>query len=863
MAASRQILTVSYGSFSCTLEGFEGSMDDSVAMMKDIAAFFRDIAAEDRDFGQAGTETTELLARHAEREIARRIEARMGTSDLVLSLGRSLDRIDAVPSADISVAFAETNDATGRPASSPAPAMPPAAQAPQAAPDSLAGQIARIRAVAGTAGMAARPAAPPPSGDDAQDRAPDDPGSFFRTPDTDDSLPDRTAPRPGLSADEAAVAAVFPTDDPVGDSAHPGNIMPELDRPDDLPPAAALTADTVLPDATAPTDVPAGNDAVRGDRAAHAIADEGPATGPTAWDAIMPGPGHSAADGTTSADTSDPGQETAGGWHAEPVRADILSTSGDPAAAEPAILSAGPHTFARPMAEPEWSESAGPPDDEPAPAAPGWSHTISPFGDFAGDDLRTAAPDLAEDHALPHPAEAAGPADAGQPQDDDDLPAAAWPDAPVTAAAEPVAPLAEPHAGWPDPAATGDVTAATFSGRDDDDTESAAAAWVHDTADYDEAEDYDDEAEDDEDTGLSAGPGPDDRPDARFIRSEGDDAPADVIYDMDDDSDDAEDGYNDSDDRPASSWDTPPEPEGGPGPSRLYATGQEDDSHWADADSDAAESDAPSGLPLRRSPFRLTGAMASGQGRARFTSPEDDENALERLMMQTDAHMSGPEALRRREAIAQLRAAVAASESGQPIDTDRADLRQIHSEQGFRDDLRDTASPLRNPDQPPAGRGERGRPAPLRLVASQRIDLPTESRALTVVKPPQPIRPRRIRVGQSGKIDAVPVTQPRMIADNSGAPSFAEFAADMGVDSLPDLIEAAAAHTSFIEGLDDFSRPQILNKVGAIMIEATQEEGLRAFSILLREGRIFRTDRPGRFGIAADSRYNPLLRRHG
>ncbi len=225
--------------------------------------------------------------------------------------------------------------------------------------------------------------------------------------------------------------------------------------------------------------------------------------------------------------------------------------------------------------------------------------------------------------------------------------------------------------------------------------------------------------------------------------------------------------------------------------------------------------------------------------RARIDGSADED--FSRLMEESDQQMEEPEAATRRDAFAHLRAAVAAKKADEAVgDTDE----DIDTDEAYRDDLASVVRP-RRPASSERARTERPveqRPAPLKLVAEQRIDTGELTRVT-------PVRPRRVAA----------VAQPSA----SQAEDFADFADEMGATKLPDLLEAAAAYLSFVEGHQNFSRPQLMTKVRQVEKENfTREDSLRSFGKLLREGKIEKM-KGGRFQASDQIGFKPAKRAAG
>ncbi|MGN0932574.1 hypothetical protein [Falsigemmobacter intermedius] len=138
MVQQNRILTVSYGTFSCTLEGF----NDPFGTMKAIAEYFRDLASEDRFFGAEPPQPdAAMLHRIAERELQRRVEARVTENSVVLRAEEDAPQVDEREPPKVTMPAAATEQSVP-----PQRPVLRGADAPEAGGETAAERLVRLRA---------------------------------------------------------------------------------------------------------------------------------------------------------------------------------------------------------------------------------------------------------------------------------------------------------------------------------------------------------------------------------------------------------------------------------------------------------------------------------------------------------------------------------------------------------------------------------------------------------------------------------------------------------------------------------------------------------------------------------------------
>ena len=235
----------------------------------------------------------------------------------------------------------------------------------------------------------------------------------------------------------------------------------------------------------------------------------------------------------------------------------------------------------------------------------------------------------------------------------------------------------------------------------------------------------------------------------------------------------------------------------------------------------------------------------SSPGRVLLTESKvgEDGSSVSRILDETNQQLDEPEGNRRRNAIAHLRAAVAATRADRILG---GKSKAKEEADPYREDLATVVRPRRpqaSAQTPRPTRPDQNKPAPLKLVAEQRIDRPEDA---------APIRPRRV----SRKVEDV--AQP-----TSNDEGFAEYAERVGATDLAEMLEAAAAYMSFVEGQDAFSRPQLMAKMReADTTDYSREDRLRSFGTLLREGKIAKLE-GGKFAVSDSIGFQPKARAAG
>ncbi|WP_417719677.1 hypothetical protein [Salipiger sp.] len=790
MVSSSKILTVSYGTFSCTAEGFE----DPLAVVKDTTHFFRGVIREDRFFG---AEPPQFDPEMAAELLQTQIASERGQGSLTLRSPYG----GAASSSALSAALA-----------------------------------------AGPAVMRGGPA-PVPSdmADIAEDR-----GTAEVVEGHETVAPEAVAPAPAPAAPEVATDPVedAPEDEDLASAAEAvSDVEEDVIAPEDTIAAFLKTADLVAatpeaPDASFADEDDAGEDSLEAEAAFFEDYEEEPAVPAVAADvdsvaaklrrirAVVAGTAAPAPAAEAEEEMQAPADSAMLGSVAD------ADEAGEPPA--DAVSAARDNLFTDTLAGVDFDFDEDEFEDEED--FTGEQAFAAAFGDTldkaaeAGDDF--AEDSVADEDEAEEVAEAAEPLvlRAAEPEPE------ARP-APAAAAA-PVMPrprvrvVKVKRAAFDAAVASGaveeveDTPASTLSQEDEDElARELAAVKAELKADFDAAWDEDewDEGEDDAVAG-----------EARAAQA----APSERIA-AEDDADDWGDALDDDDED---------DEDVAPAAAAPVSVSLDDD-EFEDEGEDiaapaaagvapvpAAEAEDDIGSSARDSVRKAV--KMSHPGRVMLTESSVKDNDASRLLDETNTQMQEPEGNRRRSAIAHLRAAVAATRA------DKLLGRRKDSEEAFepyREDLANVVRPRRpeTAGSQTARPVDAPRPAPLKLVAEQRVD---------TIKPTEPARPRRVTLAdlEEGDFDD--------IADDGG---FVAYAESVGATELSELLEAAAAYMSYVEGREQFSRPQLMTKVRQVEVsESSREDRLRSFGQLLREGKIEKT-RGGRFTASDRISFKP------
>ena len=240
-------------------------------------------------------------------------------------------------------------------------------------------------------------------------------------------------------------------------------------------------------------------------------------------------------------------------------------------------------------------------------------------------------------------------------------------------------------------------------------------------------------------------------------------------------------------------------------------------------------------------------AARKGNEFARRGLPRHVEDAMSRIMSQTDQHLNQPENRRHRDAFAQLKAAVAATEAARQLGDRGAEKRD--PDEAYKDDLGAHEA---------MDKGEGKSAPPLKLVKSQEVrpetdDADNADDSDVASTPAAALEDQADAT--SARLRQIATQKEAEVAEENG--SFAEFAATHGVTDLADQLEAAGAYICLVEGESDFSRPQVMKVVQAASnSEISREDGLRSFGRLLRQARLIKLAN-GRFQVAENTQFRP------